>query len=252
VNLVELSCDLGEAHSPDAIAIEEAIWPLIDAANVACGGHAGDERSMRDAARKCAAQGIILGAHPSYPDRPNFGRVSIDMNYEALVESLVQQIGALREIASAEGARLQRVKAHGALYNDAHANAGRARAIVDAVQRVDRTMAVVAADLSQTAAVARQRGVAVVRESFADRRYMPDGSLVSRKDLDALLSVRDAAEQARMLAEASAVVARDGRRVTVVFETLCIHADMERAVERLRAIRAALGRVATPGTAVRP
>ena len=240
--MIELSCDLGEADTPDAIAVEDAIWPLIDAANVACGGHAGDQESMRKAARLAAARGLVLGAHPSYPDRPNFGRVSIDMNSAALVDSLVLQIGALREIAAAAGVALRRVKAHGALYNDAHADAGRARTIIDAIERVDHSIAVVAANSSQTASIARQRGIAVIREAFADRRYMPDGSLVSRKEADALLGVEEAAKQARMLATESSVIARDGRRIAIAFETLCIHADMEHSVERLRAIRAALGR----------
>jgi 5-oxoprolinase (ATP-hydrolysing) subunit A len=240
--VIELSCDLGEAHDAEGVAVEAAIWPLIDAANVACGGHAGDEESMRRAAHMASSRKLIFGAHPSYPDRANFGRLSMDIADDDLVESLVLQIRALRDLAAMEGVRLQRVKAHGALYNDAHADARRARAIVDAVQRVDASIAVVAADASQTAAYARQRGMTVIREAFADRRYMPDGSLVSRKEADALLSVDEAAAQARLLASDGALIARDGKRIDIEFETICIHADMQHAVERLRAIRAALGR----------
>ncbi|HVS32668.1 MAG TPA: LamB/YcsF family protein [Thermoanaerobaculia bacterium] len=230
--MIELSCDLGEADTREGIAVERAIWPLIDAGNVACGGHAGDEGSMGEAIRLAGAHGVIVGAHPSYPDRENFGRVSMDIGHDALVESLVQQISRLPA---------RRVKAHGALYNDAHAGAARAAAIVEAVQRAG-SPAVVAGDTSQTAAVARARGVAVIREAFADRRYNEDGSLVSRREPGALLSIAEAAEQAKLLAAEGVVIARGGRRVPIAFETLCIHADMEGAVERLRAIRAALGR----------
>ncbi len=230
--MIELSCDLGEADTGEGIAVERAIWPLIDAGNVACGGHAGDEGSMGEAIRLAGVHGVIVGAHPSYPDRENFGRVSMDIGHDALVESLVQQISRLPA---------RRVKAHGALYNDAHAGAARAAAIVEAVQRAG-SPAVVAADTSQTAAVARASGVAVIREAFADRRYNEDGSLVSRREPGALLSIAEAAEQAKLLAAEGVVIARGGRRVSIAFETLCIHADMEGAVERLRAIRAALGR----------
>ena len=230
--MIEISCDLGEADTPEGIAVERAIWPMIDAANVACGGHAGDEDSMREAIGLASSHGVILGAHPSYPDRANFGRVSMDIEHHALVESLVEQLSRLPA---------KRVKAHGALYNDAHADRGRAAAIVDAVQRAG-SAAVVASDSSQTAHVARSRGVPVIREAFADRRYNADGSLVSRREPDALLSIAEAADQARLLTAEGVVIARGGRRIPIAFETICIHADMEGAVERLRAIRAALGR----------
>lgn len=239
--MIELSCDLGEAESPEDIAVENEIWTMINAANVACGGHAGDEASMRIAARTAVSRGIVLGAHPSYPDRPNFGRVSLSIDTETLVRSLAAQIGALRDIAREEGATLQRVKAHGALYNDAHADSSRAHAIVEAIRRIDPAIAVVASDSSRTAAIARAHGMHVLREAFGDRRYMPDGSLVSRKEKDALLSIEEAATQALQLASENMVTARDGKRVRIAFETLCIHADMEGSPDRLRAIRSALG-----------
>ena len=240
--MIELSCDLGEAETDEAIAVEREIWASIDAANVACGGHAGDAQSMRKAAEAASLRGVTLGAHPSYPDRSNFGRASMSIGATDLIDSLVAQIFSLRSIAAEQGVALNRVKAHGALYNDAHANRDRAKAIVEAVKRVDVGIAIVASETSQTAAVARAAGLGVIREAFADRRYQTDGSLVSRRDADALLSVPEAAEQARLLATEGAVIARDGRRVPIAFETLCIHADMAGAVERLNAIRRVLGR----------
>jgi len=234
--VIDLSADMGEG-SPG----EEEIWPLISSANVACGGHVGDAESMAHASRRALELSVRLGAHPSYPDRPNFGRKSMSMSPAALRASLSEQIAALREVADREGVVLRHVKPHGALYNDAHHDQNLAGVIVDALRQVDRALAIVVPDASQMASAARAAGTPVVREAFADRRYNADGSLVSRKETGSLLTVDEAADQAEMLVRERAVVARDGSRVRVAFDTICIHADMENAVERLRAIRKRLG-----------
>lgn len=226
--MIDLSADLGEG-SPG----EDEIWPLIDSANVACGGHTGDDASMRDAVARAAAHGVKLGAHPSYPDRENFGRRSLDLEPVVLRASLIEQISALRALGD-----VRHVKPHGALYNDAHADRALASVIVDAMRAVDPSLALVAPDHSQMAAAARDLGMDVIREAFADRRYEPDGSLVSRREPGATLGVDEAAEQAALLVSEGLVVARDGSQFALAFDTLCIHADMDRAVERLRAIRA--------------
>ena len=231
--MIDISADMGEG-SPG----EEQIWPLITSANVACGGHYGDEQSMRHAARRARELGVQLGAHPSYPDRANFGRQSMSMAPAALRASLVAQITALRSLAP-----ITFVKPHGALYNDAHHDAVRAAIIVAAMGDVDAELAIVCADSSALAAAARAAGRRVIREAFADRRYNADGSLVSRTQPDALLSVDEAAEQATLLATSGVVISRDGSPLSVPHDTICIYADMERAVERLRAIRQRIGGV---------
>jgi UPF0271 protein len=234
--VIDLSADLGEG-SPG----EEEIWPLISSANVACGGHVGDEASMLHAARRARELGVRLGAHPSYPDRENFGRKPLSMPPLDLQASLIAQIAALRDIAARNGVTLTHVKPHGALYNQAHHDAALAGTIVAAMRSVDETIAIVCGATSQMAIASRVAGSPVIREAFADRRYEPDGSLVARGMPGALLTVDEAAEQAAMLARERAAVARDGTRVPVGFDTICVHADMDGAVERLRAIRARLG-----------
>ena len=229
--MIDLSADMGEG-SPG----EDELWPLIDSANVACGGHTGDADSMAYAARRAREHGVRLGAHPSYPDRENFGRKSMSMTPAALRASLVTQISALRAVAP-----IDFVKPHGALYNDAHKDAIRAGIIVEAMREVDPALAIVCPAVSAMAAAARANGVPVIREAFADRRYNSDGTLVSCAEPDALLGVEEAAEQAALLAAERAVIARDGSRIAVAHDTICIHADMERAVERLRAIRQRIG-----------
>jgi len=230
--VIDLSADLGEG-SPG----EDQIWPLIDSANVACGGHTGDEESMRDAVRRAREHGVKLGAHPSYPDREHFGRRSLEIAPAALCDSLIVQISTLHVIGN-----VQHVKPHGALYNDAHKDRALAEIIVTAIRTVDPNIALVAPDHSQMAAAARDAGMRVIREAFADRRYEPDGSLVSRKIPGSTLTIEEAAAQAALVAQEGVVIARDGSRIPLQFDTLCIHADMERAVERLRAIRASLER----------
>lgn len=229
--MIEISADMGEG-APD----EAAIWPLIDAANVACGGHAGDAESMRLAAAQAREHGVRLGAHPSYPDRENFGRKSMTMVPAALQASIAMQIEALRAITA-----IDFVKPHGALYNDAHRDAVLAAILIDAIRGVDASLAIVCPDASQMANAARAAGTPVIAEAFGDRRYMPDGSLTPRGTAGALLTVDEAAEQAAMLAAERAVIAGDGTRVAIRFDTICIHADMEHALERLRAIRSRLG-----------
>jgi UPF0271 protein len=228
--VIDLSADLGEG-SPG----EDEIWPLITAANVACGGHVGDESSMREAATRAAQWNVRFGAHPSYPDRANFGRVSMQMAPSELRASLVAQISALRAFAP-----VAHVKPHGALYNDAHKDRALADVIVGALGDLDSTIALVAPDTSQMAAAARDAGTPVIREAFADRRYEPDGSLVSRKMRGSTLTVEEAAAQAALLVTEGVVVARDGTRIPIAFDTICIHADMDGAAVRLHAIRHAL------------
>jgi UPF0271 protein len=225
--VIELSADLGEG-SPR----EDEIWPLIQRANVACGGHVGDEQSMRTAARLAREHGVIFGAHPSYPDHENFGRRSVSIAPDALRASLLAQLTALAAFAP-----VQHVKPHGALYNDAHRSPELAEVIVSAL---GPSIALVAPDRSEMAAAARRAGIRVIREAFADRRYESDGSLTPRSVAGSTLTVEEAAAQARLLALEGAVIARDGSRVAIAFDTLCIHADMEGAIERLLAIRSAV------------
>lgn len=220
---IDISCDLGEGESQEDRLREERIWPLITSANVACGGHAGDRDSMELAVRHCAALGVTLGAHPSYPDRLHFGRSRVDITEEALRQSLIEQISELRDIAEESGVRLGHVKPHGALYNEAHHDASLARLIVEAVTAVDPSLMIVAAPGSELLRAAGERGVP---EGFGDRRYLSDGSLAPRGTENALLLDYDTA------AAQAVELAKSGR-----FATLCVHGDMENAPERLTRIR---------------
>ena len=229
MKFIDLSCDLGEASTAEEDLVEARLWPLVTSANVACGGHTGDASTMQRAAERARTHSVALGAHPSYPDRANFGRKRISISAPALVDSLVEQIGALAAIARAAGLSLAHIKPHGALYNDAHHDRRLAESIVSAVTRFDGEVAVVCSPVSALFEAGRQAGVRTIAEAFADRGYRPDGSLVPRGEADALvLDPRDAARQASSLASEGTAA------------TICIHSDMAGSVERLEAVRQAL------------
>jgi UPF0271 protein len=234
--VIDLSADVAEG-APG----EEEIWPMISSANVACGGHVGDELSMTEAVRRAKRSEVKIGAHPSYPDRANFGRKSMAMSPAALRATLIEQIAALRAIAARESVPMRHVKPHGALYNDAHKDVVLAGVIIEAIRAVDPELSIVCSNTSQMATAARAAGSRVIREAFADRRYNADGTLVTRSIAGSLLTVEEAAEQAALLAKQRSVIARDGTRIPVAYDTICVHADMEHAVDRLRAIRQRLG-----------
>jgi len=244
---VDLSCDLGEAATVEERETELALWPLVGAANVACGGHAGDEASMREAATLAQLYGVRLGAHPSFPDREGFGRRRIEIDEAGLVASLVEQLRSLRTIAEATGIALERVKAHGALYNLAHHDEQLARQLVEAMIIAAPRASLVCASGSAMERVAAARSLRVVREAFADRRYLPDGSLVGRGHAESLLAdPADAAAQAVSLAKRGVITTLDGSEIALPHDTICIHSDMPGAVARLLTIRAALSAAGLP------
>lgn len=226
---IDLSCDLGEAADEDEDRVESRLWPLVTSANVACGGHTGDLASMQQAVERARTYSVALGAHPSYPDRASFGRRRMSISAAALVDSLVEQVGALEAVARGAGLRVAHVKPHGALYNDAHHDRGLAESIVAAVRRLPGKVAIVCAPASSLFEAGREAGIRMIAEGFADRRYARDGSLVPRTEADALLLDRnEAAQQAASLATEGKV------------STICIHSDMTGSVERLLAIREGL------------
>jgi len=229
---IDLNCDMGEFPGAIADGTQEALMRSITSVNVACGGHAGDEQTMKTTIEQALRWKLAIGAHPGYPDRANFGRVELKLPGEAIADSVFEQVRALAEIAARCGTRLVHVKPHGALYNQAVRNREIAEAIAKGIARWSKDVVLVGLAGSPMLDVFREAGFAVAAEAFADRRYEADGTLRSRKFEDAL--IRDpekAGRQALNIVERGAVTASDGSEVAVNAQTLCIHGDTPGAPE---------------------
>jgi 5-oxoprolinase (ATP-hydrolysing) subunit A len=238
---IDLNADVGEATDEPGIATERALMSLVTTANVACGGHAGDEASMTATVAAAVEHGVQVGAHPSYPDREGFGRNPMDIDRMALRASLVDQLGALEEVCRAAGAPMGSVKAHGAMYEEVAKGGAIYQVLRDAMHGVcaPDTVLVLPSGCAAMAAVLRD-GVPAREEGFCDRAYRHDGGLVDRGEPGAVFTEPAAgAEQAVSLAR-GAVVAADGSILTLWVDTLCIHGDSPGAVALATAVRAAL------------
>jgi UPF0271 protein len=223
---MDVNCDMGELPKASADGTQEALLRSITSANVACGGHAGDERTMRTTIEQAMRAGVAVGAHPGYPDRENFGRLELKMSPDAVARSIYEQVCALAEVAAKCGAKLVHVKPHGALYNQAVKNRELAEAIAKGVAKFSKNLVLMGLAGSPMLDVFREAGFAVAAEAFADRRYEPDGTLRSRKFDDALIrNPEEAAWQALGIAERGVVIASDGNEVPVDAQTICIHGD---------------------------
>jgi UPF0271 protein len=223
---IDLNCDMGEFPEAVADGTQEALMPSITSVNIACGGHAGDEHTMRATVEQAIRWKLAMGAHPGYADQANFGRLELQLSAQEVADSVFEQVRALAQIAESCGARLTHVKPHGALYNQAARDRELAVAIAQGVARWSREVALVGLAGSPMLNVFREEGFAVAAEAFADRRYEPDGSLRSRKFPDALISVPDeAGRQALGIVQGNTVIAWDTSEVRVKADTICIHGD---------------------------
>jgi UPF0271 protein len=222
--MVDLNCDMGELADSEH---EASLMQYITSANIACGGHAGDEGTMERTTRLALERGVRIGAHPGYPDRANFGRLEIAMAPAEIEATVCEQIERLDAIVRRLGGEIVHVKPHGALYNVAVRNAEVARAIGNGVARWNARVPIFGLAGSPMLDVWRSMGLTVAGEAFADRRYEPDGTLRSRKFPDALITDPQAA-------------AAQAMRLASTADTMCVHGDTPGAVEILKACRAAL------------
>lgn len=233
---IDLNADLGEGAVHD-----KELLALVSSANIACGFHAGSAMMMRQSLLAARERNVAVGAHPSFDDRQNFGREEVALSHDEILALVAYQIGAFEALAKSVGLRAQHIKPHGALYNMAARDEAVADAIVQAVHSVDPQLIVFAPDASALSRAAEAQELRVAREVFADRNYMPDGSLVPRNHPEALLHNATAAADRvfRMLREQK-VRAIDGNDIAVRADTICVHGDTPGAVAFARELRLAL------------
>jgi UPF0271 protein len=246
---IDFNCDLGEGCGTDA-----DIVPLISSASIACGGHAGDDDSMRAAIALCLRNGVAVGAHPSFEDRAHFGRLELATTPEEAQAMVARQLVRFAAACSAQDATFHHVKPHGALYNLAARDAGIAEAVVTAVRAQDPALVLYALPGSALARAGEAAGLRVAHEVFAERRYEADGSLTPRTTPGAVIEgVDDALAQVQTILDEGRVIARTGESVAIRADTVCLHGDRADAPAFARALHAALVaagmRIAAPGVA---
>ena len=233
---IDLNADMGEYADAAQRATEAALMPLISSCSVACGGHAGDETTMRETIRLAKTHNVSIGAHPAYPDREGFGRRHLIFDPDELSSSLRAQISSLEKISKLEGVALRHVKPHGALYNDAAKNLTLAKLIASAA----RNYTLVGPPGSALEQAARDNAGAFAAEGFVDRLYQASGALTPRTEPGAIIpDVNRRADQALAIARSDSFDAAEGS-LRLAIKTLCIHADSPGAVETAKTVRSKL------------
>jgi UPF0271 protein len=238
---MDLNSDLGEGFGTWPLGDDAAMLDIVSSANVACGFHAGDPRTLLATCERAVERGVVIGAQVGYRDLPGFGRRFIDYESEDLVAELIYQIGALDGLARAAGDRVLYVKPHGALYTTIVPHEQQAAAVVDAVRRYDPDLMVLGLPGSVFLDLAEDAGLTTVREAFADRGYNADGTLVSRRLPGALLDdPAEVAERMVRLVTDRTLVAVDGSVIKMEADSICVHGDSPGAVALARAVHDAL------------
>jgi 5-oxoprolinase (ATP-hydrolysing) subunit A len=248
VLIVDLNCDMGEGMCTD-----EALFPLISSANIACGGHAGDTDTMRRGVELALLHGVAIGAHPSFPDPAGFGRTDIlesrpgvgdkPFPFDALASTLMVQISTLGSICREFGVHLHHVKPHGALYNRAAGDPAVSTIVCQTVAAIDPSLIIYGLSGSETRAAAATAGLRFVDEVFADRTYRPDGSLTPRTEPHALIH-----DPVTMLSQVLTMVrhrqvrAISGTLIPIRTDSICLHGDGDHAVKFATILRGELER----------
>ncbi|WP_305782634.1 LamB/YcsF family protein [Symbioplanes lichenis] len=238
---MDLNSDLGEGFGTWRLGDDAAMLDIVSSANVACGFHAGDPRTLLATCERAIERGVVIGAQVGYRDLPGFGRRFIDYETPDLVAEIIYQIGALDGLARAAGDRVLYVKPHGALYNTIVHHEQQAAAVVDAVRRYDPDLPVLGLPGSVFLHLAEEAGLRTVREAFADRGYNADGTLVSRREPGALLhDPAEVAERMVRLATEHTLVAVDGTVIKIEADSICVHGDSPGAVDMASSVAGAL------------
>lgn len=223
---------MGEGYPNDA-----ALMEYVSSVNIACGAHAGDDATMHATVEAAIERGVSVGAHPSFPDRQNFGRTMMSLSPEQIRAIVTEQIQRMQLVCDTAGTRMHHVKPHGALYNLSAKDLSVASAIAQAVRDHDPKLIIFGLSGSVSIDEARRLGMRTASEAFADRTYQNDGSLTPRTEPHSLIDdPNTAAEQALRMITSGSVIATDGELVTIDADTICIHGDGEHALEFANAI----------------
>lgn len=238
---IDLNADIGESETAEGQSAEREVLRYITSANIACGGHAGNDETMRATVKAAKSNHVVIGAHPGYPDPKNFGRKSMPLGdaklTEILKQSLTEQIVRLTEIAAENGVRVAYVKPHGALYNDAVKSPVHADLIAQVIAAIDPALYYLGGPNSEMGKAASRKKLTFINEGFIDRRYTDDGHLQSRSIDGAIIDTQSSRmKQARLLISHGHVITASGKTLPIYAQSLCLHGDSDGAVETARQV----------------
>ena len=234
---IDLNCDMGEGETDASAALDRELMRFISSCSIACGGHAGSEHTMRRTAASALDAGLRIGAHPSYPDRENFGRQSMSISGSALSVAITEQIAALKAIVTELGGELSFVKPHGALYNDMARDAELTSLVVTTIKEFDPTLKIMGLAGSHCRAISENLAMPFLGEAFADRRYADDGQLSPRSQNGAVITEPETAvTQILSIVEHARVESINGKWLPLQAQSICVHSDTAGALEHLRLI----------------
>lgn len=235
---IDLNSDLGEGFGPWPMGDDTAMLAIVTSANIACGFHAGDPAGILTVLREAARRGVSVGAHIGYRDLVGFGRRNMDPSSTELVADTIYQIGALQGLAQAAGTKVSYVKPHGALYNTIAHDARQAADVITGIKAIDPSLVLMALAGAPIVEQAREAGLSVVCEAFADRAYNVDGSLVNRRLEGSVIHDPEViAERMLRMVNEKCVTAIDGTDITLDAQSICVHGDNPTAVAIAAALR---------------
>ena len=234
---IDLNCDMGEGETDASAALDRELMRFISSCSIACGGHAGSEHTMRRTAASALDAGLRIGAHPSYPDRENFGRQSMSISGSALSVAITDQTAGLKAILTELGGELSFVKPHGALYNDMARDAELTSLVVTTIKEFDPTLKIMGLAGSHCRAICEDLAIPFLGEAFADRRYADDGQLSPRSQIGAVITEPETAvTQILSIVEHARVESINGKWLPLQAQSICVHSDTPGALEHLTLI----------------
>ncbi len=232
MNKININCDVGEVNQLYTNGVYGKLMDHVTSINIACGGHAGNKKLMRSMIQLAKRKNINIGAHPSYPDKNNFGRKKLNIKNDDLLCSIIKQIKMLKIIAEQENVQLAHIKPHGALYNEAARDSSIATIIGKAILKIEPKLDLYFLAEAPMIKLLKQMGINIISESFADRTYEKDYTLRSRSlDNSVISSPKIAAEQAFLMIKSGQIKTYDGNFIKIKTDTICVHSDTPNAIE---------------------